>query len=74
MTFKQILKEIINNINDIYFKVCIGFTLTSCTNGWFIIPTIELNKCGKYFEINIWILCACLYFTISKQSYKEYES
>lgn len=33
MTFKQILKEIINNINDIYFKVCIGFTLTSCTNG-----------------------------------------
>ena len=32
-------------------------------NNWFIIPTVALQKCGKYFEINIHILCIDIYFT-----------
>lgn len=75
MTTKEILKEIKDKISDTYFKIRIGFTVQSSTNGWFLIPTIEIYKNNKYFEVNIWIIGACcLYITMSKESYKEDES
>ena len=69
MTIKQILKELNDNIEDVYFRFDIGFYLKSGMNGTFLIPTIEISKTGKYLEITIWILSACIHFTLSKEHY-----
>lgn len=71
MKIKEILKGINDNIADYYLKIDISFSFTSGFNGIFIIPTIELNKTGKYFEITIWVLSAYLSINFSKESYKD---
>ena len=53
MKIKEVIKEIKNNIENTYFRIDIGFGFTSGSNGCFLIPTIELFKSSKYFEITI---------------------
>lgn len=74
MKTKQILKEIRHNIEDTYFRMDFNFIFKSTTNGCFLIPTIEIFKSNKYFEIIIWIFCSCFTFVFSKESYNEDES
>ena len=71
MTIKEIIKEINDKISDTYFQIHIGFTFQSSTNGWFLIPTIEIYKNSKHFEVNIWIMSFCLYIIMSKESYRR---
>lgn len=69
MKIKEIIKEIKNNIENTYFRINIGFGFTSVINGCFLIPTIELCKNSKYFEITIWIFCSYFSITLSKEHY-----
>ena len=71
MKTKEIIKEIKNNIENTYFRINIGFGFTSVINGCFLIPTIELYKNSKYFEITIWIFCSYFSITLSKEHYKR---
>lgn len=74
MKTKKLLKKIKNNIENIYFRIDIGFGFTSVINGCFLIPTIELFKNSKHFEITIWIFCSYVSITLSKEHYNEDES
>lgn len=73
MKIKEAIKEIKNNIENTYFRIDVGFGFTSGGNGCFLIPTIELCKSSKYFEINIWIFCSYFSITLSKEYYNENE-
>ena len=74
MKTKKLLKKIKNNIENIYFRIDIGFGFTSVINGFFIIPTVELFKNSKSFTINIWIFCSYFNIILSKEHYNEDES
>lgn len=74
MKTKEVIKKIKNNIENTYFRIDIGFFFTSGNNGCFLIPTVELCKSNKYFEITIWIFCSCFSITLSKEYYNEDES
>lgn len=74
MKIKDALKKIKNNIQDSYIRLDISFMFKSGSNGFFLIPTIELCKSTKYFEINIWIFYSCFILVFSKESYNDYES
>lgn len=74
MKIKEAIKEIKNNIENTYFRIDVGFGFISGGNGCFLIPTIELCKSSKYFEINIWIFCSYFSITLSKEHYNENES
>lgn len=68
MKIKEILKGINDNIADYYIRMDISFSFTSGFNGIFLIPTIELTKCNKYFSISIWILSAYIDITFSREN------
>ena len=53
MKTKEAIKEIKNNIENTYFRIDISLGFTNGSNGWFLIPTIELFKSSKYFGITI---------------------
>lgn len=74
MKTKEIIKEIKNNIEDSYFRIDFSFMFKSNSNGYFLIPTIEICKTNKFFEVIIWIFCSCFTFVFSKESYNEDES
>lgn len=74
MKVKEILKGINNNIADYYLRITINFSFYSGFNGIFLIPTIEIHKCGKYLTINLWILSAYLAISFSKGNYNNDES
>ena len=74
MKTKEAIKKIKNNIENIYFRIDIGFGFTSATNGFFIIPPVELFKNSKSFQITIWIFCSYFSITLSKEHYNEDES
>ena len=38
---------------------------------WFLIPTIELSKTGKYFEIQLYMLCIELYFCFNIHNFDD---
>lgn len=74
MKTKKLLKKIKNNIENIYFRIDIGFGFTSVINGFFIIPTVELFKNSKSFQITIWIFCSYFSIILSKEHYNKDES
>lgn len=74
MKTKEILKAIVDNIADYYLKITISFAFTSSFNGIFLIPTIEVHKCGKFLTINLWILSAYLAIVLSNENYRNDES
>lgn len=74
MKTKKLLKKIKNNIENIYFRIDIGFGFTSVIYGCFLIPTVELFKNSESFTINIWIFCSYFSITLSKEHYNEDES
>ena len=74
MKTKEILKAIADNIADYYLKITISFAFTSGFNGMFLIPTIEVHKCGKFLTINLWILSAYLAIVFSNENYRNDES
>lgn len=74
MKTKEILKAIADNIADYYLKITISFAFTSGFNGMFLIPTIEVHKCGKFLTINLWILSAYLAIVLSNENYRNDES
>lgn len=69
MTFKQIFKEIENNISNTYFRLDFGFIPS--IDGFYLIPTIEISKTSKFFELNVMIFNSCFTFTLSKNKYYE---
>lgn len=73
MKTKEAIKEIKDNIENTYFRMDVGFGFTSGNNGYFLIPTVELYKSSKCFEIFIWIFCSYFSFTLSKEHYCENE-
>lgn len=73
MKTKEILKAIGNNVADYYLKITISFAFTSGFNGIFLIPTIEIHKCGKFLTISIWILSAYLAICFSNGNYNNDE-
>ncbi len=74
MKVKEILKGINNNIADYYLRIAISFSFYSGFNGIFIIPTVEIHKCGKFLTINLWILSAYLAINFSRGNYNNDES
>ena len=48
-TYYRIIKKDINGVTKHY-----GIYKDSV---WYIIPTIRISKCGKYFEIMVHLLC-----------------
>ena len=74
MKTKETIKKIKNNIENIYFRIDISFGFTSTYNGCFLIPTVELFKNSKSFQIIIWIFCSYFSITLSKEHYNEDES
>lgn len=74
MKIKEILKGINDNIADYCLRIDINFSFISGFNGIFLIPTIEIHKCGKFLTINLWILSAYLAICFSKKHYLEDES
>ena len=74
MKTKEAIKKIKNNIENIYFRIDIGFGFTSVINGFFFILTIELFKNSESFQIYIWIFCSYFSITLSKEHYNEDES
>ena len=69
MTFKQIFKEIDNNISNTYLRLDFGFLPS--IDSFYLIPTIELSKTNKFFEVNIIIFAFSFHFTLSKEKYYE---
>lgn len=74
MKVKEILKGINDNIADYYLRIAISFSFYSGFNGIFLIPTVEIRKCGKFFTISLWILSAYLDITFSKGNHNNDES
>ena len=74
MKTKEAIKKIKDNIENNYFRIDIGFGFKSVINGYFLIPTIELSKNSKSFEIIIWIFCSYFSIILSKEHYNEDES
>lgn len=73
MKVKEILKGINDNIADYYLKITINFSFYGGFNGIFLIPTVEIYKCGKFLTINFWILSTCLAISFSKGNYNNDE-
>lgn len=69
MKTKEAIKEIKNNIENTYFRIDFSFMFKSNNNGYFLIPTIELCKSTKFFEVNVWIFCSVFTFIFSKEYY-----
>lgn len=74
MKIKEAIKGITDNIGNTYFRIDFGFNFKSCTNGCFLIPTLEICKNSKYFEIIIWIFYSYFSITLSKEHYCENKS
>lgn len=73
MKIKEAIKGITDNIENTYFRMDFSFMFKSGNNGCFLIPTIELGKSTRFFEINIWIFCSVFTFVFSKEHYYENE-
>lgn len=73
MKIKEAIKGITDNIENTYFRMDFSFMFKSSNNGCFLIPTIELCKSTRFFEINIWIFCSVFTFVFSKEHYNEDE-
>ena len=65
------LDKLNDYISDRYLKLQIGLTFWSVNDNIFLIPTIEVAVCGKYFELNIHILSLNLYFCLSLENYND---
>lgn len=77
MKTKEAIKKIKDNIENIYFRINIGFGFTSIIYGFFIIPTVELFRNSESFQITIWIFSSYFSITLitsSKEHYNEDES
>lgn len=65
------LDKLNNYISDRYLKLQISFIFWNVNDNIFLIPTIEVSVCGKYFELNIHILSLTLYFCLSLENYND---
>lgn len=60
MKIKEAIKGIADNIENTYFRMDFSFMFKSGNNGCFLIPTIEIDKHRKFYNICIYILCSNL--------------